>query len=158
MSAATPDPIFSSDQARALSSVLDELIPPSDDGRMPGAGALGLVARIEDAVRRSPDLEPALVHGLAALQEAARAAGASDFSSLTREQRVAALEQTATTQPAFLPGLIFHTYTAYYQHARVLEGLGLEGRPPHPLGYTLEASDPALLDPVRARPKLYRKV
>jgi hypothetical protein len=50
-------------------------------------------------------------------------------------------------------------YSAYYQHPRVLSGLGLEPRPPHPKGYALEQPDlDALLAPVRARAKLYRDV
>jgi hypothetical protein len=157
MSSEADGPIFSADQARALTSVLDEIIPPSEDGRLPGAGALGVLSAIEDAVRNSPDLKPALAQGLEALQEIAEAAGVSEFAALDREQRVAALNQIATTQPAFLPGLIFHSYCAYYQSGEVMEGLGLEPRPPHPLGYSIAPSDPSLLDPVRARPKLYRE-
>jgi hypothetical protein len=158
MSSDSNAPLFPTQQARALTSVLDEIIPPSEDGRLPGAGALGLVSAIEDAVRKSPDLEPAIVQGLTALQEIAAAAGVSEFGALDREQRVTALNQIATTQPAFLPGLIFHAYCAYYQSGEVMLGLGLEARPPHPLGYSVAPSDPSLLDPVRARPKLYREV
>ena len=158
MSTEPHTPIFSEHQARNLVSVLDEIIPPSDDGRLPGAGALGLVTAIEDAIRKSPDLKPAVVQGLDALQEIAKKGGVSEFAALDRAQRVASLNQIATTQPAFLPGLIFHSYCAYYQSGEVLEGLGLEARPPHPLGYVVAPSDPTLLDPVRARPKLYREV
>ena len=32
---------FSSEQERALAGVLDEIIPPSRDGALPGAGELG---------------------------------------------------------------------------------------------------------------------
>ena len=35
---------FSPDQQRGLAAVLDEIIPPSGDGTLPGAGALGLAA------------------------------------------------------------------------------------------------------------------
>ena len=62
----------------------------------------------------------------------------------------------ATREPAFLPGLVFHTYAGYYQHDRVFEALGLEARPPHPKGYETEANDLTLLDPVRRRRRLYR--
>ena len=43
---------------RNLSAVLDELIPPSADGRLPGAGALGLASAIEEKMREQPDLRP----------------------------------------------------------------------------------------------------
>ena len=44
----------------------------------------------------------------------------------------------------------------YYRDGRVMAALGLEPRPPFPLGHTLEAADPALLDPVRARAPFWR--
>jgi hypothetical protein len=40
----------------------------------------------------------------------------------------------------------------------VLEALGIEGRPPHPKGYTIEPTDWSLLDPVRRRSRRYREV
>jgi hypothetical protein len=46
----------------------------------------------------------------------------------------------------------------YYRDDRVLRSLNLELRPPFPLGYTLEQGDWSLLDPVKARPPMWRKV
>ena len=67
------------------------------------------------------------------------------------------LNAHAPGDPGFLPGLVFQVYCAYYQHPRVLSGLGLEPRAPHPQGYPLEQPDlDALLAPVRARAKQYR--
>ena len=79
------------------------------------------------------------------------------FAALASPEREDALRELASEQPGFLPGLLFQTYAAYYQHPRVLEGLGLEPRPPHPKGYAMEDGDLALLDAVRRRPPLYRK-
>ena len=39
-----------------------------------------------------------------------------------------------------------------------MESLGMEARPPFPKGYEVEQGDWSLLDPVRARPKMYREV
>ena len=36
-------PVFSELEARTLASVLDQIIPPSEDGKLPGAGELGLL-------------------------------------------------------------------------------------------------------------------
>ncbi|MCZ6463540.1 MAG: gluconate 2-dehydrogenase subunit 3 family protein [Proteobacteria bacterium] len=151
------DALLSSDEERDLAGVLDEIIPPSEDGRLPGAGELGLTAAIERAMNDTPDLRPAVAQGLAALHELVESRGPGDFASLSREKRRGVLNELATLQPAFLPGLIFHVYAHYYRDGRVLEALGLEPRPPHPLGYELETGDLSLLDPVRDRPKLYRR-
>jgi hypothetical protein len=149
---------FSPDEARSLAAVLDTLVPPSGDGRLSGAGALGLAGAIEEAVRRSPELGVAIRFGLAGLEALARRRDPGGFAALAAPEREAALRELAVEQPGFLPGLLFQTYAAYYQHPRTLEGLGLEPRPPHPKGYAMETGDLGLLDPVRRRPPLYRKV
>jgi hypothetical protein len=157
MSESESDTVFSSDEARVLSAVLDEIVPARAGGPLPGAGALGLIARIENAVRASPDLRPAITQGLAALEERTRGRGAASFAELDRDARLEVLNEISSAAPAFLPALIFQTYVGYYEHPRVMEALGLEGRPPHPKGYAMEPGDLSLLDPVRARPKMYRE-
>ena len=153
MSDANGGPDLSPDEERGLSTLLDEIIPPSLDGALPGAGQLGLARAIAE---RAPDLLPGIAQGLAALDALAGDRDATDFAALSAEDRVAVLNEHATREPGFLPGLIFHTYVSYYENGRVMEALGLEARPPHPLGYTVEPMDPALVDRVRQSPKLYR--
>ena len=157
MSENARDSVFSRDQETALSGVLDEIIPPSDDGSLPGAGELGLVRYIEQAVRRTPELEPVIARGLAALDVLASRRDSRDFAALSKPDKVEVMNELAATEQAFLPGLIFHTYVGYYLNDRVIEALGREPRPPHPKGYDMEASDLTLLDDVRRRPKLYRE-
>lgn len=149
--------VFSPDEARVLSGVLDEIVPARAGGTLPGAGALGLITRIENAVREHPDLRPAITQGLAALEERVRTRGVGSFPELARDARLEVLNELASSAPAFLPALIFQTYVGYYEHPRVMEALGLEARPPHPKGYAMDPGDFSLLDPVRARPKMYRE-
>ncbi len=141
------------ERLEALACVLDAVIPPSADGRLPGAGALGLA----DALAGQPELEPVLEAGLAALDEIARGKGADGFAALPPGERRGALEESAAVQPAFLPSVIAQTLVAYYQDRRVLVALGQEGRPPFPLGYPVEETDFSILDPVRARDPFYRE-
>ena len=129
-----------------LDAILDTLIPPSEDGRMPGAGSLGLAAAVAEETKAAGEVVAA---GLAA----AEAAG---FAERDLEGRVALLRDLESSQPAFVPTLFFTTCAAYYQHPKVLVGLGLEPRPPHPKGYALEPGNLDALERVRARGKLYR--
>ena len=143
-------------QRAALTAVLDAIIPQSADGRMPGAGELGLAGAIEEKLGAMCAFT---ARGLDALDARARERGAGGFAALAAVERAEVLNAHAAADPGFLPGLVFQVYSAYYQHPRVLEGLGLEPRPPHPKGYALEQPDlDALLAPVRARAKLYRDV
>ena len=149
---------LSGDELRTLACVLDLLIPPSSDGRMPGAGEVGIGARIDELAQRDPGLRAVVAAGVAALDAVARASGATGFEALAGTARLAALHEIATGEPGFVPSLIFHTYAGYYQEGRVLEGLGLDPRPPFPTGHILEPFDATLLDAVRRRSKLYRDV
>ena len=129
-----------------LSQILDTLIPASEDGRMPGAGAL----EIADAVRAETSSAVDVVKaGLAAAEE-------RGFSELDSAGRVAALREIEAVQPAFVPTLFVPACIAYYQHPDVLVGLGMEPRPPHPKGYELEAGIFDGLERVRAGGKRYR--
>jgi len=157
MSEEESGPGFSQDEIRLLTSVLDEIIPPSDDGRFPGAGALGLAGFVEQNLQTTPELRPAIAQGLAALEDLAGSRGSRGFAELSRQDKLDVLNELATTQPAFLPSLILQTYAGYYQNGRVIEALGLEPRPPHPEGYDLEPGDLTLLDRVRRRREMYRK-
>ncbi len=143
-------------QRGALPAVLDAIIPRSADGRLPGAGELGLAREIEQKLGA---MVAFTARGLDALDALARERGAAEFAALASAERMELLNAHATADPGFLPGLMFQVYSAYYQHPRVLAGLGVEPRPPHPKGYALEQPDlEALLAPVRARTRLYRDV
>jgi gluconate 2-dehydrogenase subunit 3-like protein len=151
MSDETGERGFSEDEEHTLASVLDELIPPSDDGKLPGAGEIGLARYIAQALEKTPMLRPMLVQGLADVEDLARNRYGKRFAALSKPEKVAVLNEQG-----FLFPLLLHTYAGYYQNARVLEGMGLEARPPHPQGHQMEPDDLTLLDGVRRRRKLYR--
>jgi len=143
---------LSDDLERTLASVLDEIIPPSTDGRLPGAAEIGLARYIEQAVPKMPELWLMIVQGLAELDDLAATRHGRRFAELSRPERVALLNEQS-----FVLALSLHAYVGYYQHPRVVEALGLDPRPPHPKGYQMEPNNLTLLDAVRRRPKLYRE-
>ncbi len=141
---------FTPDEARLVTALLDTVIPPSDDGRLPGAGALGLVDHVVQTLRAMPLLRPVVEYGLGALTERGFAA------DLAPVQRTALLNEFAAADQFFLPAFLFLAYSGYYQHPRVVAALGLEPRPPHPKGYPMGADDLRLLEAVRRRGRRYR--
>ena len=148
------DEALSPERTRGLEALLDTLIPPSADGALPGAGEVGLAMVLAE---QAPELAPLIEGALTALDARAAERGAAGFADLRPEDRAELLVAHAETDPTLLPGLLFRTYTSYYQQRDVILALGLEHRPPHPEGYTLEPTDPARLDGVRQRPRLYRE-
>jgi len=145
-------------QKRTLQAVLDVLVPPSADGRMPGAGAagLGLADRLEEGLRSRPELAPMVEQGLERLDALAAGRAGERFAELDPAHRREPFDALAAEQPGLLGLLLLQTYAAYYSHPRVLEALGQEPRPPHPDGFEVPATDFSLLEPVRRKPPFYR--
>ena len=154
MSGDRSDYTLSSDERLSLTCVLDHIIPASGDGRLPGAGELGLDRYICEHATESL---PILVQGLVALDQIAADRGISGFVNLTADDRIDLLGKVDTCEPAFLPTLIFLAYIGYYQDSGVIKGLGLKPGPPFPGGYEVAPSDLSILDSVRRRPKFYRE-
>lgn len=156
MTHAKPDAAFDVDQTQTLTSALDAIIPRSDDGRMPGAGELGLASVVGELAEAHPELHALVVEGIAHLDGCARARHAPAFRTLGRETQVAVLEECARKLPGFVAELTRHTYGAYYQDPRVVRAIGLDPRPPFPRGHPMPPVDLSLLDPVRRRGHMYR--
>ena len=136
------------DDLRVISAMM---IPASAEYDVPGADDPIIQADILATLGRDTrSVVAALDHlaqlagkPLAALDDATREAVAREFR--------AACGVAAAT-------LIRVVLQCYYRDDRVLRSLNLELRPPFPLGYTLEQGDWSLLDPVKARPPMWRKV
>jgi hypothetical protein len=145
------------DQLRALAPMLDRLIPPSADGRLPGAGELGIAADVETTLRRVPAMHEMVIASLAALDRLAERRGTARFTALSPAAQQETLDELSCSTDAFPPFLMLYTFGCYYKHPRVLGHYGLPARPPHPQGYEIEPFDHSLLDPVRARGPIWRR-
>jgi hypothetical protein len=144
------------DGSRALlREVLDEIIPPNDDRSFPGAGELGVAERIEEALADRPDVAHIIERGLASISDLAGRQSPSGFGGLSRSERVAVLREVEAAEPGLFGVLVMQAYFGYYTDRRITDRLGVRN-PPQPEGYDLEPGDLRLLDPVRARPKLWR--
>jgi len=143
--------------SQLLALVLDELIPPTADGHLPGAGTLGAGALVQNAAAATPGLEPLIEQAFAALEDIARRSDAGGFAALSRSARVEALRELERASPELLPTLLTFACVFYYSNEKVLTALNGNARPPHPEGYELEPDDLSLLEPVRLRGKLYRE-
>jgi len=136
------------DDLRVISAMM---IPASAEYDVPGADDPIIQADILATLGRDTrSVVAALDHlaqlagkPLAALDDATREAVAREF-------RAAGGVAAAT--------LIRVVLQCYYRDDRVLRSLNLELRPPFPLGYTLEQGDWSLLDPVKARPPMWRQM
>lgn len=134
-----------------LQAFLDVVIPPSADGRMPGAGSLGLTPGLATTLEADAMLGLVASAGLEAVREAALARDPAGFASLSKEARLDVVTATLEAHPMLMLAVARHLYPAYYQHPRVLEALGEPARPPFPEGFEVEPTDPQLLEKLYAR-------
>ncbi len=136
-------------QRQDLRALAGLMIPASKEFAVPGADD----AAIFDDILRSLGRDRDSVR--AALARLAAQAGGS-FAALDEagQDAVAAAFLATNTPDVTILGRVI--LQCYYRDDRVVRSLGLEPRPPFPKGHTLEQGDWSLLDPVRARPKLWR--
>jgi hypothetical protein len=147
---------LSAGQRQELNRVLDEIIPPSADGRMPGAGKIDLAAAVEAVLAKNPGMHAVIDQGLGILAELTAGRGCDDLGAVPKAERAALMKDLESKDAGFVMTLMFVAYGAYYQDAAVLEGLGIEPRPPHPKGYQMKPHDLSLLDAVRRRGRMFR--
>ncbi len=134
-----------------MNALFDLVIPPSASGELPGAGALGLSPAVATALQADPLLGPLVEAGVRAVREAALTEHPEGLSGMTPQAGTKVVEAQLTTHPLLIMGMLRYLYPAYYQHPRVLVGIGEAPRPPFPEGFDVEATDAELLEKLRAR-------
>jgi hypothetical protein len=140
---------LSSAEARDLRCIAGMMIPASTEFGVPGADDAIIFADIVKSLGRDlGDVRKAL-GGFSELAGGAFA----DLDAARREEVAASFRARGGAEVATLSRVILQ---CYYRDDRVVRSLGLEPRAPFPKGHTLEQGDWSLLDPVRARPKMWR--
>jgi hypothetical protein len=146
-----PNHHLTAEQVRDLRALAGMIIPPGPAYGVPGADDELIFKDILGSLERDhDDICCALAH-LATLADGA-------FADLGPERRteVAAAFREAGGAP--LAALVRVVLLCYYRDDRVMRSLGQELRAPFPKGHVVEQGDWSLLDPVRARPRMYRVV
>lgn len=137
-----------------LPLVLNLIVPPSADGRMPGAADVDVLAHLTAA---AADSIPLLRDEFDRLEAEANARFAASFIDLGANARQRLVASLRTDDPGFMRLLALNTVTCYYQDERVMAGLGMPPRAPFPQGFDVKTGDLTLLDPVRQRGPIWRE-
>jgi hypothetical protein len=135
------------DDLRAVAALM---IPASIEFDVPGADDPAIQADIVATLGRDAGLVQE------ALEALARIAGRR-LASLDPARREAVALELRAKGGAAVATLTRVILQCYYRDDRVVRSLGLEPRPPYPKGHVLEDGDWSLLDPVRARPPMWRR-
>jgi hypothetical protein len=127
-----------------LEALLDTLLP---DGERAGHRATGVLAVLWSAAERSPPARRYLEQGLARLDAAAVARGATTFAALAPDAREAVVAAFAAAAPGspergFYDAVRDEAFQQHYTHPAAWGPLGLTA-PPQPLGYLDHDRPPA---------------
>ena len=152
---ATSRSFFSDAQIELVTEVLNRIIPANEE--LPGAGEIA-VNYLDEVVGDSPRLKRIFSHGLSQIEVGAYRMYTQDFPSLSAEQMDAVLRQVEVDVAEFFDMLVRHTYNGYYTDPRIVELLGLETRPPQPLGHRVDQGNITLIENVKNRGIAYRPV
>ena len=145
---------FSEEQMALVAKVLDQVVPARDG--FPGAGELGVAQHVGSVAASEPDLGQRLQDGLTAIESASRRTYSVAFADLADDQKVQLLRTVEAESPQFFAMLVRHTYAGYYSNSKIIELMGLEARPPQPLGFDLDPFDPSMVEKVSERGKIWR--
>jgi hypothetical protein len=126
------------------------IVPESTEYDVPGADDAAIQADILATLGRDTEMVRAALDHLAQLA----AMPLSELDDAGREAIAKEFRASGGTPAATLTRVVLQ---CYYRDDRVLRSLGLELRSPFPKGYTLEQGDWSLLDPVKARPTMWRR-
>ena len=138
-------------EARDLRALVALMIPASTTYKAPGADDDLIFTDILRSLERDTD------DVRAALKHLATMSGGS-FADLPADRRaeVAATFKDQGGAPLFALNRV--VLLCYYRDDRVMRSLGQEPRSPFPKGHVVEQGDWSLLDPVKKRAPIYRKV
>ena len=145
------DPALSADERRSLRALAGLMIPASADYDVPGADDETIFADIVNSLGRDADPVRRALRCVDALSGRA-------FADLNADEQQAVARKFRDENPSLAAVLTEVTVRCYYRDDRVMRSLGMEPRPPFPKGFEVESGDWSLLDPVRARSKIYRDV
>lgn len=148
---ANTDPGLDDGEHQALRGVAGLMIPACAAQGMPGAD--------DDAV--FADIVRSLGRDTAAVRRALRrldTLAGGRFGELPGAAREEAARRLREECPPLAAVLVAVVVRCYYRDDRVIRAIGMEPRPPYPQGFEVAGGDYSLLDPVRARGPIWRKV
>ena len=143
---------FTSQERQTLAKLLDTMIPANEEFGAPSASSESI---LNDVVRT---MSGAIVETTRALLHSIDEATDLGFSSWNFDRRYQLFNELQRTQAGNIRAIGSVLLQCYYRDDAVLESLGMEARPPFPLGNKVDEGDWSLLTQVKSRGSIYRRV
>lgn len=150
MSTIASDHPLTRDQQQTLKILAGLMIPASTEYQVPGADDDLIFADILQTVIPHHTVASLVVGHLNDLVGGMFSTASNDEI----QQAVQRFRMSGSPLVGFVHALVAQ---CYYRDDRVMRSLAMEPRAPFPKGYEVDEGDWSLLDPVRARPQMYRR-
>ena len=132
-----------------LLCVVGHMIPADAGYGVPGADDPRIFADILRSIDRDLDTMRNALHAIDRLADGT----ITTLSRAEQTERLAGFRAAHADLASVIESIVAR---CYYRDDRVMTSLGMEARPPFPNGYEVKQGDLSLLDPVRARGRIYR--
>lgn len=143
--------VLNHEQERTLMALLNLIIPPSEDGKMPGAADVDFLNYLH-----KEGLLPSINEEILFINKVSHEVYNQEFSALVESKQKQLIDKLPNKLSKFLTWLTSQVIYCYYQDHKVLRAIGLAARPLFPEGHFLKEGDLALLEPVYERGKFYK--
>jgi len=148
------------EERNLLKLILQELIPASEDGKVPSAGLTNVINYLEKKAKEELSIKKLFNVGISRVKNFVISTE-KDINSINSKDTILFLKIIENEEPFFFKELLKHTYMGYYSEPSVRPYFGVSSNPPHPMGYEvpLEESNflESLVEPVKKRGICYRK-
>ena len=152
--------IWNEGERSFLDQILDQIIPASEDGKIPSAGSLGVAEFLAKKISAESKLSKLFRQGMLFIVEQVNATG-KEFNSLTFDDWHTITKALEEKESIFFQSLLRYTYMGYYSNATIRSLFGLSENPPHPDGYEVPLDDSeeleAFVAPVKKRGQCFRE-
>ena len=149
---ATDNPL-DDNATETLRRIVGAMIPASVEFNVPGADDPIIFADILSLVKTNIDL---VADGIEAADAIALSRFGTRLIDLHPDDASSALEDLSRATATSTRYLVTITAQCYYRDDRVMASLGMEARPPFPQGHDVPQGDLSLLEPVKARGRIWR--
>ncbi len=149
MTEPAPPADFSDAERETLRAIAGHIIPADTGLSLPGADDASIFADIVRTARRDQAVLRRAVVAVDALAP-------RRLNVLPPDEQLTVLTRFRTLHPDLARACEVVTARCYYRDARVMRAIGMEVRPPFPVGFDVEPGGLELLEPVRQRGKIYR--
>lgn len=147
------DQIIKNIDKLTFDSLLDIMIPESADGKIPSAKEVEFKKYL---IETNPSFLKEIGSKLKTLNKLSKDIYKFNFVDLPKQNKEKIFQKLLKFEGIFMKQFSHQFMDCYYTNDRVLEGLGLEVKPPFPDGNIVESGDFRLLEPVIQRGNFMR--